>query len=278
MHPLIKWPGGKSREYENIKNLIPTDINTYIEPFFGGGGIYYKLKPKKAIINDIDTNLMTFYKLLKQQNKEFKKILEHIASDWENLSIISDSVITLLRKYKNNIDEIKISKDISSIKRNVKLPKLINGQEDYWELLKEGIVNKFRRIINLEVKSGLFDEKDFYRQIVAATKGAYYYYLRDKFLPKNIEQKIAQFYFIREYCFGSMFRFNKAGKFNIPYGGASYNEKSFVNKINYSLSKDVCNLLSNTDIYSLDYVALFRDINKSKKKRDFCFFGLNKPA
>jgi DNA adenine methylase len=50
MKPLIKWPGGKAREYKNIKNITPKDINTYIEPFFGGGGIYFNLEPKQFLI------------------------------------------------------------------------------------------------------------------------------------------------------------------------------------------------------------------------------------
>jgi len=61
MKPLIKWPGGKSREYKKIENIIPKNIGTYIEPFFGGGGIFFNLEPRKSIINDINDNLMTFY-------------------------------------------------------------------------------------------------------------------------------------------------------------------------------------------------------------------------
>ena len=39
MKTIIKWPGGKSREIEKIRNLIP-DFDRYIEPFFGGGAVY----------------------------------------------------------------------------------------------------------------------------------------------------------------------------------------------------------------------------------------------
>ena len=50
MQTLIKWPGGKTQEFPYIKDLIPT-FDRYIEPFFGGGAIFFQLKPQKAIIN-----------------------------------------------------------------------------------------------------------------------------------------------------------------------------------------------------------------------------------
>ena len=46
-----------------------------------------------------------------------------------------------------------------------------------------------------------------------------------------MEERSAQWVFIREYCFGSMFRFGPNGDFNIPYGGFGYNSKNFTNKI-----------------------------------------------
>ena len=76
MQPLIKWPGGKSREFEYIKDIIPS-FDRYIEPFFGGGAVFFQLKQKKAIINDICEELIFFYKFVKGQGdkKEFKSTL-----------------------------------------------------------------------------------------------------------------------------------------------------------------------------------------------------------
>lgn len=271
MRPLIKWPGGKSREYKNIEDIIPTDLNTYVEPFFGGGGIYFNLEPKKTIINDINESLMTLYKFLKEENNKFKESLTQIAKDWDNLSIIAETVFNDTKQYKNNISESKIKEEIDKLSVNNNLPKLINGQEKYWELLYEGLVDKLNRIVGLEVKNGVFSDKDFYEQIVAVTKGAYYYYLRDKFKPETKEEEIAQFFFLREYCFGSMFRFNGDGKFNIPYGGASYNDKSFHHKINNAFSSQVLALLKNTEIYCEDFRSFFEKINNINEN-DFCFF------
>ena len=46
MQPLIKWPGGKSKEYEQIKNLIPKHTR-YIEPFFGVAQYFLNFNLKK---------------------------------------------------------------------------------------------------------------------------------------------------------------------------------------------------------------------------------------
>ncbi len=272
MRPLIKWPGGKSREYKNIEDIIPADLNTYIEPFFGGGGIYFNLEPKKAIINDINESLMAFYQFLKEENSQFKESLTQIVKDWDNLSIIAKTVFDDTKQYKNNISESKIKEEVDKLSINKNLPKLINGQEKYWKLLSEGLIDKLNRIVGLEVKNGVFSDKDFYEQIVAVTKGAYYYYLRDKFKPETKEEEIAQFFFLREYCFGSMFRFNGDGKFNIPYGGASYNDKSFHHKINNAFSPQVLTLLKNTEIYYEDFKSFFEKINNDINENDFCFF------
>ena len=272
MKPLIKWPGGKSREYKNVEKIIPKDISVYVEPFFGGGGIYFNLEPNKSVINDINDNLMTLYSFLKAENVLFKKCLYKIASDWDNLSIISKNVHNDIKKYKNNISESLIENEIDKLEHNTNLPKLINGEEKYWELLSEGLVDKLQRIVGLEIKNGIFNDKDFYDQIAAVTKGAYYYYLRDKFQPLNKEEEVAQFYFIREFCYGSMFRFNSAGKFNIPYGGASYNEKSFQVKIDEAFSPKVINILRNTDINCLDFKEFFKKLDGSIDKNSFCFF------
>jgi len=76
MQTLIKWPGGKSREFIFIKNLIPP-FERYIEPFFGGGAVFFHLKPRKAIINDICEELTEFYKFIKGENnqEDFKREL-----------------------------------------------------------------------------------------------------------------------------------------------------------------------------------------------------------
>lgn len=61
MKPIIKYRGGKSKELPFLVPHIPQYAGRYIEPFFGGGAMYFHLEPERAIINDINTKLMEFY-------------------------------------------------------------------------------------------------------------------------------------------------------------------------------------------------------------------------
>lgn len=61
MRPILKYRGGKSREIPEFIRYIPNEYNRYIEPFLGGGAVYFYLEPEQAIINDINTKLIEFY-------------------------------------------------------------------------------------------------------------------------------------------------------------------------------------------------------------------------
>lgn len=61
MKPMIKYRGGKSKEIPMLYPHIPQFNGRYIEPFFGGGAMFFHLEPQHAIINDINTRLMQFY-------------------------------------------------------------------------------------------------------------------------------------------------------------------------------------------------------------------------
>ena len=66
MKPILKWSGGKSEELEKIKKYIPDNIDTYIEPFIGGGALYFYLNHSKNVINDIHKELIAFYNSIKK--------------------------------------------------------------------------------------------------------------------------------------------------------------------------------------------------------------------
>lgn len=60
----------------------------------------------------------------------------------------------------------------------------------------------------------------------------------------TLDERSAQWVFIREFCFGSMFRFGPTGDFNIPYGGFGYNTKCFTCKIKNITSNEARDLYS----------------------------------
>ena len=67
--PFVKWAGGKRSIIDKLINLAPEDYRTYYEPFVGGGAMLYELQPKKAVINDYNTELMNVYECIKDENK-----------------------------------------------------------------------------------------------------------------------------------------------------------------------------------------------------------------
>jgi DNA adenine methylase len=73
LRPLIKWSGGKSEELNYIVPHVP-DFDRYIEPFIGGGALYFHLAPtilkssKNAVIADVHTELLSFYNEIKAGN------------------------------------------------------------------------------------------------------------------------------------------------------------------------------------------------------------------
>ncbi len=70
--PFVKWVGGKRQlisQFHQINALTPKNfdqnINTFFEPFVGGGAIFFELLPKKASINDINAELVTTYTIIR---------------------------------------------------------------------------------------------------------------------------------------------------------------------------------------------------------------------
>lgn len=63
MRPIIKWVGGKTQLLPEIMKRMPRDWNkgTYHEPFFGGGALYFALEPQRAIISDLNADLVMMY-------------------------------------------------------------------------------------------------------------------------------------------------------------------------------------------------------------------------
>lgn len=83
MKPLVKYRGGKSNEIPYIERHIPRYGGRYIEPFFGGGALYFHLEPKRAIINDINTKLISFYQGVKNNYPVLRSELDLIEKIYE---------------------------------------------------------------------------------------------------------------------------------------------------------------------------------------------------
>ena len=63
--PPIKWVGGKRQLLPELLKYVPTSFGTYYEPFLGGGALFFALQPQRAVLSDLNDNLITMYKGLR---------------------------------------------------------------------------------------------------------------------------------------------------------------------------------------------------------------------
>ncbi len=167
LKPLIKWSGGKSDEIKAFEKYFPIEYNLYIEPFIGGGSVYFHLSPQRAVINDIHKDLVDLYR--------------SIGAGY--------------------------AKDIYDF-----------------------------------MQSNENDEPTYYR-------------IRDHMEVTTPLENAQRFYYQRKTCFRGMLRYNKDGKFNIPFG--KYKQ------INYSdlLNENYHSLLARTEILNQSYQYIFDNYN-----------------
>lgn len=167
LKPLIKWSGGKGDEIKDFEKYIPTNYDTYIEPFIGGGALFFKLSPQKAVISDVHTELVDLYNSIGQGNaNEIYNFMEQTPND--------DTT---------------------------------------------------------------------------------YYKVRDEMVISNSLDNAKRFYYQRKTCFRGMLRYNKNGKFNIPFGRYK--------TINYSelQNKDYETLLARTSVLRKSFEYVFENYN-----------------
>ena len=169
LKPLIKWSGGKTDEIKQFISYFPENYNLYIEPFVGGGSVFFYLQPTKAVINDVHTELIDFYNSIKN----------------------------------NYINDIYEFMNLNS-----------NNEETYYKIRNDMVV-------------------------------------------QNELDNAKRFYYLRKTCFRGMLRYNKNGKFNIPFG--KYKKINFDDLKNKNYEK----ILKNTEIYNKDFEYIFEKYNDS---------------
>src|SRR5690348_1607203 len=81
VHPFVKWAGGKGQLLTELNKMIPSQFNTYFEPFLGGGAVFFYLvsrgtKFNNGYLSDTNAELITAYKAIKDNPKEVIKLLQ----------------------------------------------------------------------------------------------------------------------------------------------------------------------------------------------------------
>jgi DNA adenine methylase len=79
--PFVKWAGGKSQLVDKIWERTPNDFNTYYEPFIGGGAVLFKLRPQRAVISDVNEQLINIYCQLRQDPMEVVRAVNYLDAE-----------------------------------------------------------------------------------------------------------------------------------------------------------------------------------------------------
>jgi DNA adenine methylase len=287
LSPILKWPGGKENELKYIIPNLPNSITNYYEPFVGGGAVYTTINAEKYFINDKSTELMALYDCISNDNRNiFFNASEEIIHNWNLLSaIVKTNVRFFIKTYKdfssNKISDEKMKKKLIAF--------IFNNSEQFNGMFSENfnfdtsnflieletnLFRKIKRMKEIEGKKEKLSDSDILNNIETALKSAFYMHFR--YIYNHIDEYIIDdptkssiFFFIRNFAYGGMFRYNSLGKFNAPYGGMQYNGKNLQKKIDYLKSSNLLKILKTTVKENLDFEDFLIKYKPSKK--DFIF-------
>ncbi|XJZ27285.1 Dam family site-specific DNA-(adenine-N6)-methyltransferase [Bacillota bacterium Lsc_1132] len=83
LKPILKWAGGKQQLWSEIEKHIPYHYNKYIEPFLGGGAIFFGLLPERAVLSDSNPDLINLYEVVRDNVYNLIEILGTYQNDEE---------------------------------------------------------------------------------------------------------------------------------------------------------------------------------------------------
>ncbi|MDI9311547.1 MAG: DNA adenine methylase [Limnohabitans sp.] len=168
--PFLKWVGGKRQLMPSIVGHLPENIKDYkyIEPFIGGGAVFFNLQPKNAIINDYNEELINVYQVIKDNLdeliidlKKHKNEAEYFYSirsldrngEFKKLSAVqrASRVIFLNKTCFNGLYRVNNAGEFNSPFGRYKNPNILNEPT-----LKA--VNKYLNSNNIEINSGDYSE------------------------------------------------------------------------------------------------------------------------
>lgn len=270
--PLLKWAGGKERELRTILPLVPP-FARYYEPFAGGAAVFFALRPAHAHLNDRSPELIALYRAVASGDTLLFAALDTLLRDWECLSVLADRALEPLadayRIYTVTADGA--SEMRAAVFRFIAahaatfaafcadpLPNDAALGIHLRHEIEQNLLSKTRRMCALERRKGALPAGDVAANLEAALKSAYYMHARHLLnnattlaLPAGVAA--ALFYFVRENAYASMFRYNRRGALNVPYGGISYNRKVLARKVAHLRSMEVRDLLGGAMLANRDF-------------------------
>jgi DNA adenine methylase len=76
VRPFLRWAGGKSWLAERIKGVAPLGLKTYYEPFLGSGAVFFALAPSRAVLSDLNPELVNAFRMVQREPEDLIARLE----------------------------------------------------------------------------------------------------------------------------------------------------------------------------------------------------------
>ncbi len=284
VNPLLKWPGGKTAELPLIRALMPATFDRYMEPFAGGAALFFDLPVgTPSVLNDTSRDLVDFYELVQRQDEALFRQLQALAQWWHGLrrfvQVEGDDLVALWHRRLPGDQLMQAA--VPLVQRTAAAAVALGPTslsilgDDLLHLLSAGVPKKLARMRKVEEQRGLrLPEDDVWLNLEGAYLAALYTAVRSAYNRLRREgvggvDQTAFFFFLREYAYAAMFRFNGRGEFNVPYGGVSYNRKDFTGKLEHLASDAVSKRLGDASITCADFeIALDKAM---PGERDFIF-------
>lgn len=253
--PVLKWPGGKSRELAAIAAAAPPLTGRFIDPFVGGGSVLLAVPDEvEAWANDAAADLVELYRAAAEERWSFRVAVQGVADAWDGLRLLDELYRELAEDFLAGMSGLAVVRTERRARWLDGVVALAGPGLDavFGARLAKDLPAKFERMRKIQVAldrrlSGM----DLLDNVEGAVRSAFYMSIRARYNRARLsetwnEVRLADFFFLREFTYAAMFRFNSRGEFNVPYGGISYNRKSLTDKVNALFAAGMLARLRNT--------------------------------
>jgi DNA adenine methylase len=276
--PFLKWPGGKSQELAAIAAAAPPLTGRFIDPFVGGGSVLLAVPGEIAAwANDAAEDLIELYRAAAEERWAFRDAVQGVADAWDLLRSYDELYRTLADDFLNGNSGLAVVRADGRAECLGRALALAGpGLDGVFESrLAKDLPSKFDRMRKIQVALGRrLSNMDLLDNVEGAVRAAFYMSIRARYNRARLsgtwsEIRLADFFFLREFAYAAMFRFNSRGEFNVPYGGVSYNRKALTDKVKVLFSTSILGRLQNTTWRCEDFELFLQEADPVRS--DFLF-------
>jgi DNA adenine methylase len=268
LSPFLKWPGGKTQELAAVAAAAPPLTGRFIDPFVGGGSVLLATPVHvPALANDACRDLIELYTSAASGDPCFRQAVDGMASAWDALSDLEPLYSQLGAAFASATP----ASAVAAIDRHAGAVRNLLAEAgpglatSFDGRAAHEVVAKFGRMRRLEIRHAQrLNPADLLANVEGAVRSSLYMGVRARYNAARLADRwdavrAADFLFLREFTYASMFRFNRRDEFNVPYGGISYNRKSLAEKARLLFSEPMLARLANTEFSSQDFEPFLAD-------------------